>query len=237
MGYTVLIAEDDRDIVEVLKLYLGSQGFSVLSAPDGEEALSVLKSNHVDLGIFDIMMPKMNGYDLIKEVRKTMNIPIIILSARQEDSDKIIGLDLGADDYLTKPFAPLEVIARVKAQIRRYYDLNTGSSKESDTVSYGDLKADLNSFTLTKRGQNIDVTPTELKILIFLMKSPNRVYTKAQIYEHLRGTYFDGDENSIMVHISNLRSKIEDDYRHPRYIITVRGLGYKFAEDRVLANE
>jgi DNA-binding response OmpR family regulator len=232
MSYSVLIAEDDHDIIEVLKLYLESQGYKVLSAENGLEALEVLHEEHVDLGIFDIMMPKMNGYDLVRKVRRTMNIPIIILSACQEDSDKIIGLDLGADDYLTKPFNPLEVVARVKAQIRRYYQLNPGRGEDQEeALFYGDLKVDLKSLTLYKRGQVVDVTPMELKILVFLMQSPNRVYTKAQIYEHLKGGWYENDENSLMVHISNLRNKIEDDVKHPRYIVTVRGLGYKFAED------
>ena len=208
--YRILIAEDDKDIIEVLKLYLENEGYEVESATDGAAALRVIQNEEVDLGLFDLMMPKMNGYDLIREVRRNYNMPIIILSAKREDSDKIIGLDIGADDYLTKPFNPLEVVARVRAALRRFYKLNP----------------------LHKGEKEIPVTATELKILMMLMKNPGRVYTKVQIAQQLNGQYFESDENTIMVHISNLREKIEEDSRNPKYLITVRGLGYKFGDFR-----
>ena len=231
--YRILIAEDDGDIVEVLKLYLENQGYEVLAAPNGRIAYEIIQKEEVDMGIFDIMMPEMNGYALTREVRKAKNIPIIILSAKQEDSDKIIGLDIGADDYLTKPFNPLEVVARVKAQFRRYYQLNPEQVKVSDEeLVSGDLRIDMQSLTLYKKDEVVNATPTELKILILLMRHPGRIYTKVQIYEHLNGEYFENDENALMVHISNLRNRIEDDPKHPEYLLTVRGLGYKFRGDK-----
>ena len=233
-AYTILIAEDDPDIIEVLKLYLENQGYRVLSAEDGESAYSLIEREKTDLGIFDIMMPKMNGYELIRKVREKYNFPIIVLSAKKEDSDKILGLDLGADDYLVKPFNPLEIVARVKAAFRRFYDLNTGTGEVSGQkmIRYRELAIDMETLQLFKNGDEIRVTPTEIKILMLLMKNPGRVYTKVQIYEYLRGEYFENDENTIMVHISNLREKIEDDPKQPEYLLTVRGLGYKIGAAR-----
>lgn len=226
---SILIAEDDTDITQVLKLYLENQGYRVLTAGNGEQACRAFEKEKIDLGIFDIMMPVMNGYELIRWARQRYNLPIIVLSAKKEDSDKILGLDLGADDYIVKPFNPLEVVARVKASLRRFYDLNSGNKEieEQDLISYRGLELNRQTMQLFKNGQEIRVTPTEIKILMLLMKNPGRVYTKVQIYEYLRGEYFENDENTIMVHISNLRDKIEDDPKDPEYIITVRGLGYK----------
>jgi DNA-binding response OmpR family regulator len=233
--YTILIAEDDADIIEVLKLYLENQGYRILSAEDGAAAYRLIEKETVDLGIFDIMMPKMNGFELIRKVREKYNLPIIVLSAKKEDSDKILGLDLGADDYLVKPFNPLEVVARVKAAFRRFYDLNTGTDevREQETLRYKELEINMQTLQLFKGGEEIKVTPTEIRILMLLMKNPGRVYTKVQIYEYLRGEYFENDENTIMVHISNLRDKIEDDPKKPEYLLTVRGLGYKLGVARL----
>ena len=212
--YTILIAEDDADIIEVLKLYLENQGYRILSAEDGAAAYRLIEKEKVDLGIFDIMMPKMNGFELIRKVREKYNLPIIVLSAKKEDSDKILGLDLGADDYLVKPFNPLEVVARVKAAFRRFYDLNTGTDevREQEILRYKELEINMQ---------------TEIRILMLLMKNPGRVYTKVQIYEYLRGEYFENDENTIMVHNSNIRDKIEDDPKNPKFIKTVWGVGYE----------
>ncbi|MCI6638684.1 MAG: response regulator transcription factor [Lachnospiraceae bacterium] len=233
--YRILIAEDDADIIEVLKLYLENQGYRILSAEDGAAAYRLIEKEKVDLGIFDIMMPKMNGFELIRKVREKYNLPIIVLSAKKEDSDKILGLDLGADDYLVKPFNPLEVVARVKAAFRRFYDLNTGTDevREQEILRYKELEINMQTLQLFKGGEEIKVTPTEIRILMLLMKNPGRVYTKVQIYEYLRGEYFENDENTIMVHISNLRDKIEDDPKKPEYLLTVRGLGYKLGVARL----
>ncbi|MCR4781298.1 MAG: response regulator transcription factor [Lachnospiraceae bacterium] len=234
--YRILIAEDDSDIVGVLKLYLENEGYEVLSAPNGKKALDILENETIDLALFDIMMPEMNGYELIQKARESYNFPIIIISAKREDSDKIIGLNIGADDYLTKPFNPLEVIARVKSSLRRFYELNPAFSDEDEMsdICIGELRLDQKKMKLYKNDEEISVTPTELKILILLMQNPGRIYTKVQIYEYLNGEFFIADESTVIVHISNLRTKIEEDSKNPKYLITVRGLGYKFEDGNKL---
>jgi DNA-binding response OmpR family regulator len=230
-NYRVLIAEDDSDIVGVLKLYLENEGYDVLSASNGKAAYDLVKNEHVDLALVDIMMPVMNGYEFIQNVRKEFNFPIIVVSAKREDSDKVIGLNIGADDYLTKPFNPLEVVARVRSALRRFYELNPAIHvDEADEIKSGDLLINQRTLKLYKGGQEVLVTPTELKILMLLMQNPGRVFTKVQIYEYLNGEFYITDESTIMVHISNIRNKIEDDSKNPKYLITVRGLGYKFSE-------
>lgn len=230
MHYKILVAEDDEDIIQLLKLYLENEGFSVLTAKDGVEAMEILEKEAVDLALLDLMMPRMNGYELTKKIREMSNIPIIILTAKNQDSDKILGLNIGADDYLTKPFNPLEIIARVRSNLRRFYDLNTEKAvkQEENTLVQGELTLDLETFTLYKSGEEVILTPTEYKILQLLMKSPGRIYTKVQLYEKINGEYFENDDNTMMVHISRLREKIEEDSKNPKYIKTVRGLGYKF---------
>lgn len=230
MSYRILVAEDDESIVELLKLYLENEGYEVYAASDGLKALELLEKYRIDLAVLDIMMPKLNGYEVTKRIRNISNISILILSAKNLDSDKIIGLDLGADDYLTKPFNPLEIIARVKASLRRYYQLNdsTGNDNIPKTkFKVGELELDTEKLELTKDGKEISLTPTEYKIIALLMKAPGRVYTKAQIYETISGEYFESDDNTMMVHISKLREKIEKDSKSPEYIKTIRGLGYK----------
>lgn len=224
----VLIAEDDKDIIEVLRLYIESNDMEVVSAQDGEKALSIAKAQEIDIALVDIMMPKINGYELIKAIRQFSNIPIIIMSAKSADSDKVLGLDIGADAYITKPFNPLEVVAYIKAEIRRCYHMNReGSRNESKSITVKDLKLNPEEGTLTKDGKAITMTTAELKILEKLMKSPNRIFTKTQLYECINDEYFCNDENTIVVHISNIRSKIEEDPAKPKYIKTMRGLGYK----------
>ncbi|MGL4451794.1 MAG: response regulator transcription factor [Sarcina sp.] len=222
----ILIAEDNQEIIDVLALYLENDGFQVLEVNNGEDALEIINKNKVDLAILDIMMPKMNGYNLTKKIREFSDIPIIILSAKNQDSDKILGLNIGADDYLTKPFNPLEIIARVKANLRRYNMVNGEKNKVSKLI-VGELELNLDTYKMTKAGEEISLTPTEYKILTLLMKSPGRIYTKVQIYENINGDYFEADDNTLMVHISKIREKIEDEPKKPKYIKTVRGLGYK----------
>lgn len=166
-------------------------------------------------------MPEMDGFSVIKALRSESNIPILILSARTQDHDKILGLNLGADDYIAKPFNPLEIVARVRALLRR------ASMTESDVLTVRDLRLDTRSFQLTMSGVPVDLTPTEYKILAHLMRSPGRIFTKVQLYEAVNGQFFESNDNTMMVHISKLREKIEDDPRDPKYIMTVRGLGYK----------
>lgn len=227
MNFNVLIAEDDEDIVKLLKLYLENEGFDVKWAKDGVEACEIFDKEKINLAIVDIMMPRMNGYELTKYIRNKSNVPIIILSAAQFDSDKILGLNLGADDYMVKPFNPLELIARINAHLRRFYKLGNVQEKTDSKITIGELTLDTETLTLEKNGEPVNLTATEYKILALLMKSPGRVFTKMQIYEEVNGDYYATDDNTMMVHISNLRDKIEQDPKNPRYIKTVRGLGYK----------
>lgn len=221
MPNTILIAEDDADIRAVLRLYLESEGFTVLEAPDGEAALRLVLEQSPDAAILDVMMPRMNGYELTRALRRTSDIPLLILSAKSQDNDKILGLNLGADDYIAKPFNPMEVVARLKAHLRR-----AGGSKR-ETLTVGALTLDTAAMQLYKDGRAIPLTPTEYKILAQLMRAPGRIFTKVQLYEGIAGEFFESNDNTMMVHISKLREKIEDDPRNPRYIITIRGLGYK----------
>ncbi len=221
MDASILIAEDDADIRDLLRLYLEGEGFFVLEAGDGASALRIAREQSPSMAIVDIMMPEMNGFELTRALRKYSDIPILILSAKSQDNDKILGLNLGADDYIAKPFNPVEIVARVKAQLRRA-ERTSGS-----ILTVRELTLDTASFQLTKNGQPILLTPMEYKILAMLMRSPGRIFTKIQLYEGAIGTYFEGDDNTMMVHISKLREKIEDDPKNPRHIITVRGLGYK----------
>lgn len=229
MNYNILVVEDDIDIIKLLKIYLENDGNKVLSAKNGLEALEVMENTKIDLVVMDIMMPQMDGYELTKRIREKLNIPILMLSAKNEDTDKILGLNLGADDYITKPFNPLEIVARVNSNLRRFYDLNKSIEVESnkEKLVVGELVLDTQKMTLFKGEDEIIVTPTEFKMLSLLMKTPGRVYTKVQIYEAINGEYFDSDDNTIMVHISRLRDKVEKESKNPEYIKTVRGIGYK----------
>lgn len=222
MGAVILIAEDDGDIRGLLRLYLEGEGFRVVEAADGQAALDLARTENPDMAILDVMMPQLNGYEVTRALRRYSDIPILILSAKSQDNDKILGLNLGADDYVTKPFNPVEIVARVKAQLRRA--ARTGG----EVVRVGDLALDLTAMQLEKAGTLIPLTPMEYKILAILMRSPGRIFTKVQLYEGAAGEYFEGDDNTMMVHISKLREKIEDDPKNPRYIRTVRGLGYRF---------
>lgn len=229
MDKRILIAEDDEDIIGLLKLYLEKDGYEVVVATNGEEAFPKAMKNKISLAILDIMMPKMNGYELTKRLREVTQIPILILSAKNDDSEKILGLDLGADDYLTKPFNPLEVLARIRSLLRRSYEFNAESmEQEGKVITIGEITLDESARTISKNGVEIPCTPTEYKMLALFMKKPGRVFTKAQIYECINGEYYQSDDNSLMVHIYRIREKIEEDSKNPTYIKTVRGLGYKF---------
>ncbi len=232
MSFNILLAEDDEDIVKLLKLYLENEGYNTFWAKDGVEATEIFGREKIDLALVDIMMPRMNGYELTKFIRKKSNIPIIILSAAQLDSDKILGLNLGADDYMVKPFNPLELVARINANLRRFYKLGNMQDEDDGKIVIGDLTLDTNTLTVEKKGVPVNLTATEYKILLMLMKSPGRVFTKMQIYEEVNGDYFATDDNTMMVHISNIRDKIEDDPKNPRYIKTLRGLGYKIEKQQ-----
>lgn len=217
----ILIAEDDKDISELLKLYLESERYAVLCAENGAEALEILRDQSPAMAIFDVMMPQLSGLELTRLVREKSNMPIMILSAKDRDHDKILGLNIGADDYMTKPFNPLEVVARVKALLRR-----AGSA--SDMINAGPFTVDMADSSVYKDGKLIVLTPMEFRILVKLLRNPGRIFTKVQLYESICGEYFESDDNTIMVHISRIREKIEDDPKRPEHIITVRGVGYKF---------
>ena len=233
MTYKILVAEDDTDIQEVLRLYLVNSGVEVVSAYDGSEAYELMLSEKPDLALLDIMMPVINGYELTKKIREISNIPIIILSAMNADSDKILGLDIGADDYITKPFNPLEVIARIQSNLRRKYKLDSSAAEgNGDMLTVGELKLDTKKFILYKNGEEIMLTPTEFKILSLFMEKPGMVFTKAQIYQRINGDFYETDDNTMMVHISKLRDKLGDNSKSPTYIKTVRGLGYKIEKKK-----
>ena len=223
MEYTILVADDEKEIRELLRLYLENAGYQVIEAGDGQQALELLRNEKIDLCLLDIMMPKMDGYHVLQELRKESNIPVVILSAKDADSEKILGLNLGADDYMAKPFNPLEAIARVNSNIRRYYSL--GTSVVTETIKVRDLELDLDSCELRRNGEPIELTSVEYKIMELFMKSPGKVFTKQQIYECGWGEDFIVADNNIMVCISKLRDKLDED--PAAYIKTIRGLGYR----------
>lgn len=224
----ILICDDEKEILEILELYLEKEGYEILKASDGEEAISILNSgNNIDLSILDIMMPKVDGYKVVKHLRKISNMPVILISAKNQDSDKILGLDLGADDYITKPFNPLEVVARVNAQIRRKNNLSNSDEKKN-VLQIGDIILDSYNVKVLVRDEEIELTSIEYGILKFLMDNAGRILTKNQIFEAVWNEEFLSGDNTIMVHISRLRDKIEIDSRNPKYLKTIRGLGYRF---------
>lgn len=224
MQHSILIADDEKEIRSLLRLYLENEHYIVLEAEDGEQALEILHRQHIDLLLLDIMMPKRDGYHVLQELRKESNIPVVILSAKDADSEKILGLNLGADDYIAKPFNPLEAVARVNSNIRRFYSLGTGSAT-SAAVKVRDLELDTESCTLKKSGIKIDLTSVEYRIMELFMSHPGKVYTKQQIYEYGWGEDYIVADNNIMVCISKLRSKLGGD--SSEYIKTIRGLGYR----------
>ncbi|WP_374016033.1 response regulator transcription factor [Paenibacillus thiaminolyticus] len=238
MHTTVLIADDEPDIVSLLKLYLEAEGLSVLEAGNGAAAMDMLRKEPIDLAIVDIMMPELDGYQLIKSVRKEYKLPIIIISAKNRDADKIIGLGLGADDFITKPFSPLEVVARVQAQLRRTYEFNDHPAvRDSPHTRVGAFVLDHHACALYKHGEPIALSANEYKLMKLMMGSPGRIFTKKQIFEKVWSEPYIADDNTIMVQISRLREKIEDQPRNPVYLKTIRGLGYRFAKEEECREE
>ncbi|CAM2831409.1 response regulator transcription factor [Hathewaya histolytica] len=221
----ILIAEDEQDIRELLELHLIKEGYSVYLASNGEEALNIFNSNSIDIALLDIMMPKIDGLRVLKSIREESEIPVIFITARDEESDKILGLGLGADDYVIKPFSPIEIIARVQAQLRRYYKYSNKTLR--DEIKIGDLVIDKESCIVYKNEKEIMLNAKEFKILEILMENAGKVYTKKQLYEIVWDEPYYGDSNTIMVHISHIREKIEDNPKSPMYIKTIRGIGYK----------
>ena len=228
--YNILVCDDDKEIVKAIEIYLSKEGYNILKAYDGMEALEILKNNDdIQFIILDIMMPKLDGIETANIIRKDKSIPIIMLSAKSEDYDKISGLNNGADDYVTKPFNPLELIARVNSQIRRYTSLGAMVKKEEDNNIYksGDLIINDSTKTVEVDGKEVKLTPTEYNILKFLTKNKGIVYSIEQIYENVWEEESYGAENIIAVHIRHIREKIEINPREPKYLKVIWGIGYK----------
>lgn len=229
MKYRILIADDEAEIRELLRLYLEKEGYEVLEAEDGEATLRILEENtDIAMLLLDIMMPQKDGFHVLKELREKSNLPVIILSAKTEDSDKILGLDLGADDYIAKPFNPLEAVARINSNIRRFYSLGAKNSRnERKILQVKDLTLDLDGCILRRGEEEIELSSTEYRLMELFMSNPGKIFTKQQIYEYgWQEAYFIAD-NNIMVCISKLRAKLSAE-DGSRYIRTVRGLGYRF---------
>ena len=226
--YNVLVCDDDREIVEAIEIYLSQEGYKVLKAYDGEEALKLLDKHKVDLLIIDVMMPRLDGIRATLKIREKQNMPIIILSAKSEDADKILGLNVGADDYMTKPFNPLELTARVKSQLRRYTQLGSTVEKENKAVyTVGGLMIDDDQKEITVDGESVKLTPIEYNILLLLVKNQGKVFSIDQIYESIWNEDAIGVDNTVAVHIRHIREKIEINPKEPRYLKVVWGVGYK----------
>lgn len=226
--YNVLVCDDDREIVEAIEIYLSQEGYKVLKAYDGEEALKVLDREKVNLLIIDVMMPKLDGIRATLKIREKKNMPIIILSAKSEDADKILGLNVGADDYMTKPFNPLELTARVKSQLRRYTQLGSTIDKSNQAVyAVGGLSIDDEQKEVTVDGEPVRLTPIEYNILLLLVKNQGKVFSIDQIYESIWNEDAIGVDNTVAVHIRHIREKIEINPKEPRYLKVVWGVGYK----------
>ena len=228
MAYTILVADDEEQIRELLRLYLEKEGYQVLEAADGHAALNCLQQKEVDMAILDIMMPNLDGYRVLKKLRENSNIPVMMLSAKSQDTDKILGLDLGADDYLAKPFNPMEAIARINSNIRRFYSLGA-KGRELKQLQVKDLRLDTEACVVYQQERPIDLTSVEYKLLRLFMEHPGKVFTKQQVYENVWGEEYAIADNNIMVCISRLRAELSED--SGAYIKTIRGLGYRMEKE------
>jgi DNA-binding response OmpR family regulator len=222
----ILVVDDDPGIVKVVRAYLEKAGFQVLVAYDGKKALHIARHDKPHLVILDLMLPEMDGWDVCRALRRESDVPIIMLTARVEDTDKLIGLELGADDYVTKPFSPQELVARVRAVLRRV----EGMPAKPERISRGEITVDLSRHAVTVGDEPLDLTPTEFDLLATLMQDPGRTFTRSQLLEQTQGYAYEGYERTIDVHIKNLRQKIETDPGNPQHIRTVYGVGYRFEE-------
>ena len=226
---TILIVEDESKIVQLVRDYLERAGYRVLSAGEGRAALAAARSEKPDLILLDLGLPGLDGLDVTRVLRRESNVPVIMLTARDEESDKLIGLELGADDYITKPFSPKELVARVRALFRRIEALQEGEATR--VIHVGDIVLDVERMRVTVAGRSVEVTPTEFQILKTLAMQPGRIFTRAQLLDAIHGVAFESYERAIDTHIKNIRRKIEADSHQPRYVLTVYGVGYRFAED------
>ncbi len=225
MAKTILVVDDEKRILSLLKAYLEGQGFGVVTAVNGREALFVARQEKPDLIILDLMMPGMDGYEFMRQHRKERETPIILLTAKVEEDDKVLGLELGADDYVTKPFSPRELTSRMRAVLRRAGQ----NMPKTEIYRLGNLTLDRESHLVTLDGETVDLTPSEFDLLVALMAAPGRAFTRLELLDQVQDTAFSGYARTIDVHIKNLRAKIEQNPRQPRYIETVYGVGYRFA--------
>jgi DNA-binding response OmpR family regulator len=223
MNQTILVVDDEPQIVRLVRAYLEEAGFHVVTASDGQEALYVARHEKPDLVVLDVLMPRMDGLEFTRRIRRERNVPIIMLTARAEETDRIVGLELGADDYVTKPFSPREIVARVRAVLRRVQP----QTELTPILRAGPLTLDRTTHTVTLAEQPVDLTPTEFGILEVLMTTPGRVFSRSELLEAVQGIAFEAYERTVDVHVKNLRHKLEPDPAHPRYILTVRGIGYR----------
>ncbi|MDP6402548.1 MAG: response regulator transcription factor [SAR202 cluster bacterium] len=228
MAATVLIVEDDPDTVNLVRLYLRRDGYKVLSAPDGREGLKLAQDAGPDLVVLDLMLPGMDGLEVCRELRRDSNVPIIMLTARVEEEDRLEGLNLGADDYVTKPFSPRELAARVRAVLRR--TARDAAEEGPLRLVVGDITVDLEKRTVQSGEDRVNLTPTEYRLLVLLMREPGRTFSRDQIIDRVFGYDFDGFDRTVDAHVSNLRSKVEADPDKPRYLQTVYGVGYRFGD-------
>ena len=226
--FKILVCDDDKEIVEAIEIYLTQEGYEVLKDYDGEEAIQTLKKEHVDLLIMDVMMPRLDGIRATLKIREENSLPIIILSAKSEDADKILGLNIGADDYVTKPFNPLELVARAKSQLRRYTQLgSTVQDEKKEVYEVGGLSINDELKEVTVDGESVRLTPIEYNILLLLVKNQGKVFSIDQIYENIWNEEAIGADNTVAVHIRHIREKIEINPKEPRYLKVVWGVGYK----------
>lgn len=226
--FNILVCDDDKEIVDAIDIYLSQEGYHILKAYDGLQAIEIMKKEEVHLILLDIMMPNLDGIRATRKIRETSSVPIIMLSAKSEDVDKILGLNIGADDYITKPFNPLELIARVKSQLRRYTQLGNLATEEKEAVYVcGGLVVNDGLKTVTVDGEPVKLTPIEYNILVLLIKNQGKVFSVEQIYENIWNEEAIGADNTVAVHIRHIREKIEINPREPRYLKVVWGIGYK----------
>jgi DNA-binding response OmpR family regulator len=225
---TVLVVDDEPKIVQLARDYLEHAGFTVASASDGREALASFRANAPDLIVLDLGLPLVDGLDVARAIRKSSNVPIVMLTGRGDEADRVAGLELGADDYVTKPFSPKELVARVRAVLRRAEVAAT----PADVVRAGDVTLDIPRMSVRVKAKAIELTPTEFQILATLARAPGRVFTRAQLLDAVHGVAFESYERAIDAHVKNIRRKLEPDSREPRYLLTVHGVGYRFAEER-----
>ena len=222
----ILVADDEKKIVDIVKAYLERDGYKVIVAYDGRLALHMARSESPDLIVLDLMLPEVSGWDVCRTLRTESNVPIIMLTARDDDSDKIVGLELGADDYVVKPFNPKELVSRVRAVLRRA----ESTAVKAKRIEFADLSIDLERHEVRRGERLVELTLTEFELLRVLAEAPGRVYSRMQLLDKAQGGAYEGYERTIDSHIKNLRKKVETDPEHPRYVITVRGVGYKFGE-------